>query len=974
MIANVLPNLRTLLILALALSVVGCAAPQEEPPPGKAPEAKAETEAPPKAPEAKPKAAPPETAAAKPAPAPPRREAPVTVTASQVDARVASAPACAAAADMDLKLRLIDYIDCADPDDPHDFKDQGTSRIVIGKPGNYRITAAHRHAFFSYRFRSAGKDKPVLIVIEYPDDAVRTINFSTHESLLSGRANSDWSLETGVYTGDPLPLSNRMQYHTFIMWPQDRWPAVLVGNFHRYGHPAAASRIWVYAIEGGLPKLEVDAPDPDNQRKLAHFNSFAFLPTAFHFGYRSPKAIEHMLDYAQYIGVNELAWCVVANNSWGAWVDVPAWPSTGRDRRHLDKVLTAMDSRGGFSFTACVGPEGNVRLGDKRYEDMTPDELRAAAIRFFDEFLDRYGKFKSLRAIGLGSQYGIGFYKRLAAAGIVQDVVSHIKAKRPDIQVMVFVGGLGLHVPYFNGSGGAPTAKQVYTAFETGDRTWPQTLGDYAHKAWRAWRQDPVEMAKIDGLDVYEQYQPDDYRIFGLYAQQPRAIMYFDLDNSQPRSDIINSHYAAMWNTHFEGWYGLHPEVNFWYKKLWVAPDFNAPPPLSLASFARIMGHRDRLVIMPGSWNNKYFGYEKAVRRFAKAYRSLPPVPMTDVADMPLDTVKVRWLLYKGKRYVSVQSLIPFASRIAVDGEAVKLDPFELAVLTDGAAAEPVVTGKVPSEYTLWIAERILKVRALMGQVKQLDPEAAPKAYSDAMEETTRLLTENRAHAADQVLGAGLVGELQLRKDILQPPSLTAHRLAEPPKMTGDLNAWPAAAADIRAEDGRFIAGHLYFPNSWHGPKDLSARIRLGHDGETLYVGLHVRDDVLGDTDGCQIRLCTHGAHTDWASESRKSNVTWVMKLPVAEDTTTGASGGFSYTCRRVDDGYVLEGKVPLAKLNVAPGGAIGWLLDVKDIDGDAPNLKAAGWAAKQVLLVPHRPNFMYWSDARNCGKLIIAE
>ncbi len=902
-------------------------------------------------------------------------EAPVTITDAQVEAIVAEAPPCPIAEQMDLTLRLIDYIDCADADDPHDRMDQGTSRVIMSPTlGFYRETAPHRHAFFAYRFRAAGKDKPVLIVFEYPDDDVRTINFSTHESGLSGRANNDWSLETGVYTGDPLPLSNEMQYHTFIMWPQDTWPVAMVGNFHRHGHRAAASRIWVYAIEGDLPALEVDAPDAADQRKLGHFNSFAFLPTAFHFGYRSDNAIEHMLDYAEYIGVNELAWCVLANNSWGAWAEVPSWPSTG-DREHLDRVLAAMDRRGGFSFAACMGPEGNVTFGGKKYADMTADELREACFTLFDEFLDRYGEYDSLRAIGLGSQYGIHFAKRLAEADVLDDVVAHIKARRADLQVFVFVGGLGLHIEYFGGRDGAPTANDVIAAFEAGERSWDEVLGAMAEEAWNAWGQSPEAFKAIEGLDVYEQYQPDDHRIFPLYAQQPRSMIYYDLDRSAARSAAVDTPYAAMWNTHYEGWYGLHPEVNFWYQKLWVAPDFNAPPPRSLASFARILGHRDRLVIMPGSWNNKYFGYEAAVRRFARAYRSLPPVEMADVPDVPLQTVKVRWVHYEGKRYVSVQSLIPFASTVTVDERTVELGPYDLAALVDDGTAAPVVAGTVPPDYVWWVGERILKATRLLEQVRALDEAAGPDIYAETIERATEQLTRQRPYAADKTLGAALVAELKLRRDILDPPTLTAYRLEEAPPMDGNLDAWPAAAGDVRAEDGSHLAGHLYFPNSWTGPADLSARIRLGYDDEHLYVGAHIRDDVLADKDACAFRLSTDGAYRDWQAASATSNLTWTIALPLDGEPTTGTGGGgFSYTCRRTDDGYVVEGAASLDELGLAPGEAMGWLLFVTDLDGQTPNLNSAGWAAEQAMLVPHQPNFTYWSDARNCGRLRLAD
>ena len=40
----------------------------------------------------------------------------------------------------------------------------------------------------------------------------------------------------------------------------------------------------------------------------------------------------------------------------------------------------------------------------------------------------------------------------------------------------------------------------------------------------------------------------------------------------------------------------------------------------------------------------------------------------------------------------------------------------------------------------------------------------------------------------------------------------------------------------IYADTGDFLACHLYFPNSWTGPDDLSARLRLANDGKTLYV------------------------------------------------------------------------------------------------------------------------------------------
>ena len=82
-------------------------------------------------------------------------------------------------------------------------------------------------------------------------------------------------------------------------------------------------------------------------------------------------------------------------------------------------------------------------------------------------------------------------------------------------------------------------------------------------------------------------------------------------------------------------------------------------------------------------------------------------------------------------------------------------------------------------------------------------------------------------------------------------------------------------------------------------------------------------------------------------------------------------AGNFSYTVRRTKAGYLLEGSAPLEAIGAKPGGAIGFLIRVSDED-KTPNLTKATWALKQAMLVPHKPNFTYWDDARNCGRLVL--
>ena len=73
-------------------------------------------------------------------------EVPAPLTDAQLAKIVAAAPALPVDLRMGMKCRLIDFVDFTDPADPHPIKDQGTSKVVAGPAGKYRVSAAHRHA------------------------------------------------------------------------------------------------------------------------------------------------------------------------------------------------------------------------------------------------------------------------------------------------------------------------------------------------------------------------------------------------------------------------------------------------------------------------------------------------------------------------------------------------------------------------------------------------------------------------------------------------------------------------------------------------------------------------------------------------------------------------------------------------------------------------------------------------------------
>jgi hypothetical protein len=317
-----------------------------------------------------------------------------------------------------------------------------------------------------------------------------------------------------------------------------------------------------------------------------------------------------------------------------------------------------------------------------------------------------------------------------------------------------------------------------------------------------------------------------------------------------------------------------------------------------------------------------------------------------------------------------VVSRIPFPQEIRVDGKRVSVPPYELVTLTGNKLTAPKITaGKTDAGYRKWLAERLESYGKLYKSVRALDPEAAPEAYRRVAVAARRHLTRGELYTADRVLAPGLASELRLRQEILRPPVVRAPRLRRPPSLEGNLNRWPSKASDLRAETGEFLAGHTFFPNSWTGPEDLSARLRLGHDGTNLYVGLEIRDSVLSGKDSCMIRM-SYANYRKWRGDSHRYEITMRFALPLARKKVTGSIGTVLYTSTQTERGYAVEAIVPLKDLKVKPGGACGFLVVASDTDR-GKNLCPESWAQKQTLLLPHQPNFTFWSDARTTGEVV---
>ncbi len=902
-------------------------------------------------------------------------EVPVNLSDEDISRILATAPEQPVKLELGLDLELVDFINCTNPNDPHPMMDQGTSSVISGPAGRYRITAQGRNSFFSYRWRSAAKNMPHVLIVEYPDDARREICFLTHESQMSGAANADWSLETGVYTGNPLPNTGKMQYHTLFFWSQDNWPAIIIGNWNRQGAPAAASRIWVYRVkENHLPAMEVRDADPSNPRLIGDLYNWSLVPVHNIFGRTNrTTAFDHIVEYYQYLGCNLVSWPVVSNNSWGFKCRIDAWGGKDADDE-LEGILSACDKKS-MNFIATFEIGRGFTINGKRFSnDQTA--FMQGLMDGFDEFITRYGHHRSLCGIAFGTPdfgpaYGEATIDMILQSVGLENFTNFIHQRKKDLKILTFIGARDLHMEYFN------DIWSVLSRWENSDIAWNQHLANEVLSLWKKWGRDPAEFTAIKGLTTVYQYQPDDHGIYDSYAQQPRSMFYYDVDNSAQKSDNINTRAVMLWNTFYESWLGLAPDLNFWYRKLWVAPDFNASEPYAGASWARAMEHRDRNIIISGAWNRKSGGHEATLRQFAKSFRELPGVEMEDVTVSGGDAIKVRRALMGNKMFISLLNVSPFPEKVKVSVSSgdreIDLTPFSMQTIMINGTSSVSASMKTNELYKKYVMDRIQLFNNLISKVNKINNVAAGPRYSTHAKNASRLLEENKIHAADAALGYGLLSELELRLRILKPQVFIAGRTADELDPGVNLDDWPKNALDIKADNGSYFSTHLYFPNTWNGPADLSARIRICHDGKKLYVGAKVSDSVLQPKDNLTMWLSREN-YRNWRENSQKVELLNLgISAPFDQKSSHGETSDYTWTAVPVDGGYIFFATIDMQSLKIFPGESIGFLFRIGDHD-NTPNLYSANWAMDATMLVPHLENFVNWSDARTCLELKLAD
>lgn len=179
-----------------------------------------------------------------------------------------------------ISLRLVDEIDCADPNDPHFYRGDDQSRIVEDSSGRYRESGpgsrleprkenleestVHK-GWFGYRYHVSSIGEPHIIEIDYPNNDYRKFYI-----ILGEPVRYQYVPTTEVNTGNEYPVTGEMETLRFIIWPRTLSPDINVINVLP-GSRAAISKIRVYAVDGGLPPMGVPKSGFSSRRSGWYF-------------------------------------------------------------------------------------------------------------------------------------------------------------------------------------------------------------------------------------------------------------------------------------------------------------------------------------------------------------------------------------------------------------------------------------------------------------------------------------------------------------------------------------------------------------------------------------------------------------------------------------------------------------------------------------------------------------------------------
>ncbi|NLF32618.1 MAG: hypothetical protein GX591_17215 [Planctomycetes bacterium] len=885
--------------------------------------------------------------------------------------------------DTTAQVRLVDTIDCANPNDPHPMADDGTSRITDSPLGAYRETAINDNSFFAYRFFVDNPRRPHLVVAEYPDDDERIATIFFHEEPMKGLYNSDFHVEGGYYTGAELPVTGGAGLFQAYVWPITESPAIVCHN-QRPGKRAALRRIWVYEILGDLPAAGVNEPAGEPTRRIGSFFEDTRM-LRFNFGGYGPAGAERLMAFLSHTGQNLFAFDAVLYN-----YPKCSLPQFGQGNNDTESILAAADKHG-IEVIAVFDPTAGFKVNGIETGDLTDAAVRQGWMEALEAFVDTYGSHRSLKGISFGGPAGCNRMIYPGLGAFQQQIHAMVQRKRPDLTVHVYFGYHFLHRFMFLGEAFRPDT--IVTAWEEQpDRTFRQALADKVAAYYNSIHLDMDDYRDRPGMRVHRSFYPNDHRCFRYYPlRTPRYPIFLDFNEaSEVAALTAGAQGACLFGNYFEVTTGLFggEAGNFWWDRTWIAPQINPAEPFFNAPYANALAQSDVVQILNASWVEPTVGGPQKVLQFARAYRTLPARPFETVASK--DFVVVRQLRGAKGTYVYVLNNHYTAAEVALtlDGAAVATDLVEGTTVADATKvavgpyelrtfrldAPRAVTGvqvaRRPAAYDK-LRQDVRRLGELIARAKNEGPEEISAAYVNTHARARELLDAGEVQQAADVLGAMPAHELQLRIDLAgKRPAVTA---AAPPAafaLDGDLREWTAGPS-LRIETRENIIVDRWVFNRWEGPEDLSATVAVARDGARIIIAFRVCDEVSrpGDAISFEFDADEYDHRGDGGRFDR------VVAVAAPEQ---GERRGADQVVVRTADGYAGELVIDLADLNLQPGRPLGFHVNLADMDMDPEEFARLikgrrDWRRETRLEWPAgNDNYIGTRDPRSCGWLVV--
>lgn len=142
--------------------------------------------------------------------------------------------------------------------------------------------------------------KPLLIEVEWPDDAPRMMGIYVYLENAKGESYRD-RLQGGIQAGLEYPNTGKTVTTRYLFWPQTPTALFEVRTMAK-NYPAAITALRVYAIDGErLPRLEITRPAGMDFRKIGNADEDQTLSTTM--ARRSLHELtERICDYLDYTG------------------------------------------------------------------------------------------------------------------------------------------------------------------------------------------------------------------------------------------------------------------------------------------------------------------------------------------------------------------------------------------------------------------------------------------------------------------------------------------------------------------------------------------------------------------------------------------------------------------------------------------------------------------------------------------------